>query len=75
MFWNVASAEDEISVSKCSGGTVHLRTFRWSIGCENAFCWKQCFFTHSFSQGWANLFNGCFICRKPKTPASCKTSL
>jgi len=33
------------------------------------------FFTHSINQGWANLFNGRVICRKPKTPASRKTSL
>ena len=33
------------------------------------------FFTHSTNQGWANLFNGRVICRKPKTPASRKTSL
>jgi len=32
------------------------------------------FFTHSTNRGWANLFNGRVICRKPKTPASRKTS-
>jgi len=26
-------------------------------------------------QDWANLFNRRIICRKPKTPASCKISL
>jgi len=31
MFWNVASAWDEISLRKCSGGTAHLRTFRRSM--------------------------------------------
>ena len=35
MFWNVASARDEISLRKCSGGSAHLRTFRGSIDCKN----------------------------------------
>ena len=50
MFWNVASARDEISLRKCSGGSAHLGTIR-SIGCtvaENACFWQQCFFfTHA----------------------------
>ena len=83
MFWNVASAgveislvsKDEISRSKCSGGTAHLRTLEGTLVAKNALCWQQCFFTHSINQGWANVFNGWFICRKPKTPASCKTTL
>ena len=33
-----------------------------------------CFFARSISQGWPNLFNRRVICRKPKTPASCKTT-
>jgi len=28
MFWNVASARDEISLRKRSGGSAHLRSFR-----------------------------------------------
>jgi len=51
MFWNVASARDEISLSKWSGGSAHLRTFRGSFGCtaaENALGWQQSFFfTHA----------------------------
>jgi len=34
----------------------------------------SCFFAHSINQGLPNLFNRRVICRKPKTPASCKTS-
>jgi len=34
----------------CANGLVVLhisRIFRGSIGCKNALCWQQCFFTHS----------------------------
>jgi len=50
----VASAQDEISLRKWSGGSAHLRTFRAFRGrsccivVENALCWQQCFFfTHA----------------------------
>jgi len=47
MFWNVASAQDEISLHKWSGASAHLRTFRGALIAENVFCWQQCFFfTH-----------------------------
>jgi len=47
MIWNVASARDDISLSKWSGGTAYLRTFRGSIGYKKLFCWQQfSFFTH-----------------------------
>jgi len=81
MIWNVASARDEISLRKWSGGTTHLRTFRRSIGCRKRFLlaamllFHSCFFTRIINQGWANLFNRRAICRKPKTQASRKTSL
>jgi len=75
MFWNVASARDEISLRKWIGSTGYLRTFRGRIGCKNALCGLQCFFTHSINQGWANVFIGRVICRKTKTQASRKTSL
>jgi len=54
MFWNVASARDEISLRKWSGGTAHLRTFRGSIGCsvaENALCWQQSWASEGFFPG------------------------
>jgi len=62
----------------CAIGLVVLRIRASSDGAlvaKNALCWQQCFFTHSTNQGWANLFNGRAICRKPKVPASRKTSL
>jgi len=34
MIWNVASARDEISLRKWTGGTAHLYTIRESIGCK-----------------------------------------
>jgi len=78
MIWNFASARDEISLRKWSGGTVHLRTFTGSIGCKkcvllaaNAF-FHSCFFTHSINQGRANLFNRRFICRNPKKQRAAK---
>jgi len=40
MFWNVASARDEISLLKWSGGSAHLRTFR---GALIALLQKMCF--------------------------------
>jgi len=47
MFWNVASARDEISLRKWSGGSAHLRTFRGALVAKTALCWQQCFFfTH-----------------------------
>jgi len=69
---NVASARDEISLRKWSGGAAHLRTFIGSIGCKKcvwlaAILFHSCFFAHSINQGWANLFNRRVICRKPKT--------
>jgi len=42
---------------------------------NNALFWQQCFFTYNVQQEWASLFNGRVICRKPKIPASRKTSL
>jgi len=46
MFWNVASAQDEISMRKWY---VHLHALvRGSISCKNVLCWQQCFFfTHA----------------------------
>jgi len=73
--------QDEISLRKCSGGIAHLRTFRGRISCKKCVLLAamllshSCFFTHSINQGWTNLFNRRAICRKPKTPASRKTSL
>jgi len=32
----------------------------------------SCFFTHGIDQGWANLFNGRVICRKPKKQRAAK---
>jgi len=81
MTWNVASARDEISLRKWSGGSAHFRTFRGSIACKKCVLLAalllihSCFLTLSINQGWANLFNRRVICRKPKTPASRKTSL
>jgi len=80
MFWNVASARDEIPLRKWSGGSAHLRSFRRSIGCKEcvllaAMLFHSRFFTHSMNQVQANLFNRRVICRKPKAPASRKTSL
>ena len=79
MIWNVASARDDFSLRRWSGGTAHLRTFRGSIGCKTRvllaamllFHW--CFFSHIINQGWTNLFNRRVNCRKSKTPASRKT--
>jgi len=70
MFWNVASARDEISLRKWSGGSAHLRTFRGSIGSKKCallaaiLLFHSSFFAHSINQGLANLFNGRVICRK-----------
>jgi len=70
---------DEI-LRKWSGGTVHLLTFRGSIGNKKCallpsmILFHSCFFTLSINQGWSNLFSGRVICRKSKTPASRKTS-
>jgi len=79
MFWNVASALDEISAQMvwwyCA-----VAHFRGSINCKNCallaakLLFHSSFFTHSINQGWENLFNGKVICRKPKTLASLKTS-
>jgi len=44
MFRNVASARDEISLRKWSGGAAHLRTFRGALVAKNPLCWQQCFF-------------------------------
>jgi len=47
--WNVASARDEISLRKWSGGTAHLCTSEGALVAKNAFYWQQCFFyTHVF---------------------------
>jgi len=67
--------ENEISLRKWSGGTAHLRTLEKTLVAKNALCWQQCFFKHNMNQGWANMFSGRVIRRKPKTPASRKTSL
>jgi len=80
MIWNAASARDEISLRKWSGGAAYLRTFRGSICCKKCVLlaamlrFHSCFFTYRINQGWANLFNRGVICRKPN-PASRKTSL
>jgi len=69
-----------LRMRKWSGGTAHARTFRRSTGCKKCALLAAMlllhpgFFIHSISQGWANLFNGRVICRKPKTPASRKTN-
>jgi len=79
-FGMLKNARDEI-LRKWSGGTAHLRTFTGSIGCKKCtllgamLLFRSCFFTRSVNQRWANLFHRRVICRKPKTPASCKTSL
>jgi len=55
--------------------------FSGSIGCTKCILlatlilFHPCFFAHSINQGWPNLFKRRVICRKPKTPASFKTSL
>jgi len=48
MFWNAASARDEIPLRKWFGSVAHLRTFRGALVAGNALCWQQClFFTHA----------------------------
>jgi len=60
MTWNVASARDEISLHKWSGGTAHLRTLRGSIGCKKfvllaaTLLFHSCFFTQ-FKPGLGKL--------------------
>ena len=45
---HVASARDEISLRRWSGGSAHLRTFRGALVAGDALCWQQCFFfTHA----------------------------
>jgi len=64
--------------SHCANGLEALRIcvhLEGALVAKNALCWQQCFFTHSINQGWANMFNGRIIRRKPKTPVSRKTSL
>jgi len=53
MIWNVASARDEISLLKWSGGSAHLCTFRGSIGCKNcALLAAMLLFTHVSLHTW-----------------------
>jgi len=80
MFWIVTSAWDEISLCKWSGGTSQLGTFKGALVVKCALLaamllFHSCFFTHRINRGWANLFNRRVVSRKPKTPASRKTSL
>jgi len=65
-------------------GAIQLRyapAFRQSIFCKGCallaamLLFQSRFFTLSINQGWTDLFNRRVICRKPKAPASCKTSL
>jgi len=41
LFWNVASARDEISLRQWSA---QLRTLEGVLVAKNAVCWQQCFF-------------------------------
>jgi len=47
MFWNVASARDEISLRKWSGGSVRLRVFRGGLVAEMRFVGSSASFTHA----------------------------
>jgi len=51
MFWNVASARDEISLRKWSGGTAQLRTLEGVLIAKHTFCWlclKLLLFMHLY---------------------------
>jgi len=46
LFWNVASARDEISLRQRSA---QFRTLEGALVAKNVRCWQQCFFfTHAF---------------------------
>ena len=49
MFWNVASARDEISLRKWSGGTAKLHTLgsQTHVAREGVLCGLQCFLEFS----------------------------
>jgi len=67
----------------CANVLVVVRScaLKRSINCKKfallaaVLLFHSCFFARSINQGWANLFNVRAICRRPKTPASRKSSL
>jgi len=75
MFWNVASARDEILLRKYSGGTGHLRIFRRSVGCKKCALLAAMLLYTLYKPGVGKFVHWMVHLQKLKTPESRKTSL